>query len=94
MLPGEDIEVKAQLTKPLQIVNDSYNLILPVAFYPDYTKLGAGGWDKYPYHFTYSAVIKSVEGIDMISKPAGSVVEYDQSGKYATIYSPTPDREI
>jgi hypothetical protein len=93
LLPDQDIQITAQLTKPLQIVNDAYSFILPVAFYPDYNKAGASG-DKYPYHFTYSAVIKSVDGIDMISKPANSIVEYDQSGKYATIFCDKPDREI
>jgi Ca-activated chloride channel family protein len=93
LLPGEEITITAQLTKSLQIVNDAYSFILPVAFYPDYNKAGARG-DKYPYHFTYSAVIKSTDGIEMISKPANSIVEYEQSGKYATIFCDKPDREI
>ena len=76
LLPGEDVKITAQLTKPLQVVNDAYSFVLPVAFYPDYDKLGASG-DKHPYNFTYSALIKSEEGVDMISKPANSVVEYE-----------------
>ena len=93
LLPGEEVKILAELTKPLQVVNDAYSFILPAAFYPDYNKLGASG-DRYPYNFTYSAEIKSVEGIDMISKPANSFVEYEQSGRYAYIFCDKPNPEI
>jgi len=64
-----------------------------VAFYPDYKKLGAGT-EAFPYQFTYSVLIKSIKRISYISKPANSVCEHDQSGKFATIFCAEPDREI
>ena len=85
LLPGQEIKIIAELVKPLQIVNSAYSFILPVAFYPNYRKLGADT-GKYPYQFEYSVLIKTTKGINMISKPANSFLEYVKDGKYATIF--------
>ena len=77
----------------LQIVNSAYSFILPVSFYPNYRKLGADT-EKYPYTFSYSVVIKSESGLSMVGKPPGSILEYEGSGKYATIFCEEADREI
>jgi hypothetical protein len=74
-------------------VNSAYSFILPVAFYPNYRKLGADS-DRYPYNFSYSVLIKSENGINMISKPSNSIIEYEKTGRFATIFCAEPDREI
>ena len=91
--PGQEIIISAQLVQSLQIVNTAYSFILPVSFYPNYRRLGANT-AKYPYTFSYSVVIKTESGLSMVSKPAGSILEYDESGTYATIFCEEPDREI
>ena len=55
-------KISAQLVQPLQIMAGSYSFTLPVAFHPDYEKLGADT-EPYPYLFTYSVLIKSTKQI-------------------------------
>ena len=85
--------MSAQLVQSLQVVNSAYSFILPVSFYPNYRKLGADT-AKYPYTFSYSILIKTDSTLSMVSKPANSILEYENSGKYATIFCEEPDREI
>ena len=70
----------------------TYSFLLPVAFYPNYEKLG--DFDPFPYQFAYSVVMKSTQKINLISKPANSILESDESGKYATLFCNKPDHEI
>ena len=93
LLPGQEIIVSAQLVQSLQVVNSAYSFILPVSFYPNYRKLGADT-AKYPYTFSYSVLIKTDSSLSMVSKPANSILEYENSGKFATIFCEEPDREI
>ena len=93
LLPGQEVKIIAQLVQPLQVHNSAFSFILPVAFYPDYRRLGADT-DSYPYRFTYAVLIKSTEGVRFISKPRDSILEYDSSERFVTIFCDHPDREV
>ena len=74
-------------------MSGAYSFALPVAFYPDYSKLG-DATESYPYMFSYKVLIKSTKRITYISKPANSTVESDKSGRSATVCCSQPDRDI
>ena len=92
LLPGQQMTICAQLIQPLIIKFATYSFSLPVAFYPDYSKLGSDA--PFPYQFSYSVVMKSSQKISLISKPAHSICEQDVSGRYATIFCTKPELEI
>ena len=94
LLPGEEIIISAQMIQTLQVVNEAWSFILPVAFYPNYSRFGFGDLGRYPYKFAYAITVESIEGITMLSAPGGAEVEYESTGRYATIFNDEPDRSI
>ena len=44
--------LKIHIVKQLEVVGGFYCLALPMAFYPDYRKIGVGH-DKFVYEFSY-----------------------------------------
>jgi len=72
LLPGEEITISAQMILTLQVVNEAWSFILPVAFYPNYSRFGFGDLGRYPYKFAYAITVESIEGITMLSAPGGA----------------------
>ena len=72
LLPGEEITIRAQMIQPLQVVNEAWSFILPVAFYPNYSRFGFGDLGRYPYKFAYAITVETLEGITMLSAPSGA----------------------
>ena len=59
---------------------------MPVAFYPNYDRLGAE-LGRYPYKLRYAVIINTVEGINLISAPEGAEVKFNSDGKHASIFN-------
>ena len=94
LLPGQEITISAQMIQPLQVVNEAWSFILPVALYPNYSRFGFGDLGRYPYKFAYAITVETIEGITMLSAPSGAEIEYETSGRFATIFNDEPDRSI
>ena len=94
LLPGDEIEINARMILGLQVVNDAWSFVLPVSFYPNYSRFGFSDLGSHPYKFGYAITVGTTDGITLLSAPSGAVVEYESSGKFATIFNDEADRSI
>ena len=78
---------------PLNISGGAFRFVLPVDFYPDYSRLGVQV-DKYPFSFSYGIQLMTNKTITYISKPQDSKCEPSKDGCRVYIHGHKPDREI
>ena len=94
LMPMQEATVTMSLVQPVQIVGSSYEFLLPTAFYPDYKKLDDKIGERWPFAFAYSVIMKSASAINLVSKPESCQMERHDSGKYVTLFSSKPEREL
>jgi hypothetical protein len=74
LLPGQTATLKLTIVNQLEVVGGHYAFILPVAFYPDYTKHGLLQATAFVYVFNYEVKIEAGGSISNLSLPMNSVV--------------------
>ena len=93
-MPFQETTVTMTLVQPIKIVGSSYEFLLPTAFYPDYKKLDDNIEERWPFAFAYSVIMKSTSTINLVSKPESCQMERHEDGKYVTLFSSKPEREL
>ena len=88
LLPGQSATLKIHIVSQLEVIGGHYAFILPVSFYPDYSKHGVRNKNNFDYQFGYEVQIVADGRISNLSIPENAeVVESDEMKSHVTIRS-------